>query len=219
MEKKSTGLSLLSICNFEPICSTKFKSTWSATSFFHWLFVGAFRNLGSIFLVGGSMSSFWLLTQLLHLTNIEHNPSQQNLMAAHFHLRKQGRSGCYHPNFCSFSSKLGLSSDHLITQLSRENFTGKMDFPTVILQRIGSKSPRTLCYYPPGIQIFYLSLAGKLWKVFEFWSLRKCMEKGDTEEAWSFRTEKIVTSKNSEKILKEETAMHKRYWKLYHNFC
>jgi len=72
-----------------------------------------------------------------------------------------------------------------------------MDFPTVILQRIGTKSPQTLCCYLPGIQIFYLSLAGNLRKVYEFWSIRKCVEKGDAKE--------VVTSKNSEKkVLKEE---------------
>ena len=38
------------------------------------------------------------------------------------------------------------------------------------------------------------------------------MEKGDTEEASSFRTEKIVTSTNSEKKTpKRKRAMHTRY--------
>ena len=87
-----------------------------------------------------------------------------------------------------------------------------MDFATVILQRIGTKSPQMLCCYLPGIQIFYLSLAGNLRKVYEFWSIRKCVEKGDTKEVSSFRTEKIVTSKNSEKKSpKRRRAMHTRY--------
>ena len=38
-------------------------------------------------------------------------------------------------------------------QLIKQLFTRKMDFPTVILQRIRSKSSKTLCDYPPGIPI------------------------------------------------------------------
>ena len=136
--KKSTGLLLSSICNFEPTCSTKFKSTCSTTSSFHWLFAGPFCSLARIFLAGGSTSSkFLTLTkfvpspgQFLHLTNVEHNPSHQNLAALRLRLRKQLRSGCYHPNFRSFSSKLALFNEKLIKQLSQEIFYKKNGLST-----------------------------------------------------------------------------------------